>query len=209
MLFRSGPGKDCGYENLILKAITGYPMAMEGKSAAGAHLSPVGNIAAVGADVWSNESIQNVKLLGGMAPTVGMEQLIYDCRLMNVALADGKSDALQLRNWLTKSDARLDPQAYILSPVSTILIAQAIVSAPTPYAQGLAAARAVVSILKTAIADDGLVIDKREKRYLSRIESDLDNMPDNEIALISEMMTQIDVSKFRPADYELPEPAAV
>jgi methanol--5-hydroxybenzimidazolylcobamide Co-methyltransferase len=25
-----GPGKDCGYENLILKAITGFPMAMEG-----------------------------------------------------------------------------------------------------------------------------------------------------------------------------------
>ena len=27
-----GPGKDCGYENPILKAITGYPMAMEGRT---------------------------------------------------------------------------------------------------------------------------------------------------------------------------------
>ena len=41
-----GPGKDCGYENPILKAITGFPIAMEGKTAACAHLSPVGNIAA-------------------------------------------------------------------------------------------------------------------------------------------------------------------
>jgi hypothetical protein len=28
------PGKDCGYENPILKAITGFPMAMEGKTSA-------------------------------------------------------------------------------------------------------------------------------------------------------------------------------
>ncbi|MBM4165187.1 MAG: hypothetical protein FJ222_12220 [Lentisphaerae bacterium] len=38
-----GPGKDCAYENPYLKAITGFPMAMEGKTAACAHLSPVGN----------------------------------------------------------------------------------------------------------------------------------------------------------------------
>ena len=58
-----GPGKDCGYENPILKAITGYPMAMEGKTAACAHLSPLGNIAAASCDTWSNESVQNIKLL--------------------------------------------------------------------------------------------------------------------------------------------------
>jgi methanol--5-hydroxybenzimidazolylcobamide Co-methyltransferase len=50
-----GPGKDCGYENPILKAITGLPMAMEGKTAACAHLSPLGNIAAATCDTWSNE----------------------------------------------------------------------------------------------------------------------------------------------------------
>ena len=64
-----GPGKDCGYENPFLKAITGYPMAMEGKTSACAHLSPVGNVAAATCDTWSNESVQNFKLLGGMAPS--------------------------------------------------------------------------------------------------------------------------------------------
>jgi len=39
-----GPGKDCGYENPILKCITGRPMSMEGKTAACAHLSPRGNL---------------------------------------------------------------------------------------------------------------------------------------------------------------------
>ena len=70
-----GPGKDCAYENPYLKAITGCPMSGEGAEAACAHLSPVGNIARVTADLWSNESVQNVKLLGGMTPTVSVEQL--------------------------------------------------------------------------------------------------------------------------------------
>ncbi|MDD5705453.1 MAG: methyltransferase MtaB domain-containing protein, partial [Kiritimatiellae bacterium] len=108
-----GPGKDCGYENVFLKAITGYPMAMEGKTAACAHLSPVGNIAAACCDTWSNESVQHLKLLGGMAPTCYLEQLIYDCRLMNVAPADG--GARRLRDWLVRSDAGIDPQAWILA----------------------------------------------------------------------------------------------
>ncbi|NMA64775.1 MAG: methanol--corrinoid methyltransferase, partial [Clostridiaceae bacterium] len=84
-----GPHKDCGYEGIYVKAITGTPISMEGKSSACAHLSPLGNIAAAVADLWSNESVQNIKLLGGMAPTVSMEQLIYDCRLMNEASTKG------------------------------------------------------------------------------------------------------------------------
>jgi methanol---5-hydroxybenzimidazolylcobamide Co-methyltransferase len=99
-----GPGKDCGYENPILKAITGFPMAMEGKTSACAHFSPLGNIAAATCDTWSNESVQNIKLLGGMAPTCYLEQLIYDCRLMNEALADGRDAALLYRKWMVNSD---------------------------------------------------------------------------------------------------------
>ena len=113
-----GPGKDCGYENIILKAITGYPMAGEGKSAACAHLSPIGNVAAAACDTWSNESVQNVRLLGGMAPTCMLESLSYDCRLMNEALSDGDAAARKLRDWLVRGDVKFDPQAYILSPDS-------------------------------------------------------------------------------------------
>ena len=118
-----GPGKDCGYENPILKAITGFPMAMEGKTAACAHLSPLGNIAAATCDTWSNESVQNIKLLGGMAPTCYVEQLIYDCRLMNRRLPTAGTRALLYRKWMVASDAALDPQAYILTPANAIEIA--------------------------------------------------------------------------------------
>lgn len=68
--------------------------------------------------------MQNVPLLAGMAPTCYMEQLIYDCRLMNRALAEGKPTALALRSWLVDSDAALDPQAWALTPESVIAIAQ-------------------------------------------------------------------------------------
>ena len=63
-----GPNKDCAYEGPYIKAITGCPIALEGAEAACAHLSPIGNIAKAVADLWSNELVNNVKLLGAMAP---------------------------------------------------------------------------------------------------------------------------------------------
>ena len=109
-----GPGKDCAYENVYLKAITGHPMAMEGAEAACAHLSPLGNIAKATADLWSNESVQNIKLLGGMAPTVSMEQLAYATRLLNQAAQAG--GATTLRDWLVASDMDKDPRPMYCAP---------------------------------------------------------------------------------------------
>ena len=70
-----------------MKAIAGVPISMEGKSAACAHFSAVGNIASAMCDLWSNESVQNVRLLSGNAPEAFAELLEYDCRLMNAASA--------------------------------------------------------------------------------------------------------------------------
>jgi methanol---5-hydroxybenzimidazolylcobamide Co-methyltransferase len=198
-----GPGKDCGYENPILKAITGYPMAMEGKTAACAHLSPLGNIAAAACDTWSNESVQNIKLLGGMAPTCYLEQLIYDCRLMNQALAGGREAALLYRGWMVASDAGLDPQAYVLSPASAVALGQAIVTAPDAYQAGLAAARAALRLLREGHRDGVLRIHPREVPWLDRMEKVLDGLPSGEAEFIREMMGQVDTSKFVAADYEV------
>jgi methanol--5-hydroxybenzimidazolylcobamide Co-methyltransferase len=198
-----GPGKDCGYENPILKAITGFPMAMEGRVAACAHLSPLGNIAAAACDTWSNESVQNIKLLGGMAPTVCLEQLIYDCRVMNRALADGRDAALLYRKWLVESDASLDPQAYVLTPESAIAIASAIVRAPTPLAAGRQAALTAVGLLRQAQQDGRLKLPPRELSWLDRIEKSVENIPNDEAGFIGEMMGRVDTSRFVPADYDL------
>jgi methanol--5-hydroxybenzimidazolylcobamide Co-methyltransferase len=203
-----GPGKDCGYENPILKAITGLPMSMEGKTAACAHLSPMGNLAAATADLWSNESVQNIKLLGGMAPTCFMEQLAYDCRLFNQAGSEGHDSILKLRNWLVDSAAGLDPQALIISPESSVAIAEAIVSSNDHYTAGISAGRKAIQILRESRAAGQLKLEEKEFVWLDRMEEDLDDLPDTEDAFIEEMMEDVDTDKFLPAEYDLPVPVA-
>jgi len=196
-----GPGKDCGYENPILKAITGFPMAMEGKTAACAHFSPMGNLAAATCDTWSNESVQNLKLLGGMAPTCYLEQLIYDCRLMNEALAEGREAALLLRKWLVNSDASRDPQAFIISPACAVAIAQAMVRAPDAYRASQAAALTAIQLLRDAERDGALRIAPRERPWLDRMQKVVEALPEEETQFVSEMLGEVDTRRFVAADY--------
>lgn len=198
-----GPGKDCAYENPILKAITGYPMAMEGKTAACAHSSPLGNIAAATCDTWSNESVQNVKLLGGMAPTCYLEQLVYDCRLMNQALADGRDAALLYRKWMVQSDVARDPQAYILAPENAIAIARSIVGASNAYTAGKAAALTAVRLIREGHRDSRLHIHHRGAYWLDSIQKTVEAMPDREDEFIAQMMGEVDTTKFIAAEYGL------
>jgi methanol--5-hydroxybenzimidazolylcobamide Co-methyltransferase len=184
-----GPSKDCAYEGPVMKAITGYPISMEGKSASCAHFSPLGNIAAAMCDLWSNESVQNVRLLSGNAPEVFTELLAYDCRLMNTAAAS-EGGALQMRNWMTASDEWLSPQAAVLSPDATIKIAAAIVGADTPYHRVVAAGRAAVEILKDGIAQEKLHLSRKEQQWLVRIDDALDTLPADEAMLILDLEAQ-------------------
>jgi methanol--5-hydroxybenzimidazolylcobamide Co-methyltransferase len=198
-----GPGKDCGYENIILKAITGYPMAMEGKSATCAHLSPVGNVAAAAADTWSNESVQNIKLLGGMAPTCFLEALAYDCRLMNRAAADGPDAARTLRDWLVAGDVPHDPQAVVLTPASAVRLGRAIVSADDAYAAGQAVAREAVALIREAQDEGALKLPDREAVYLDMMDQSLDAMPDQVGAFIDEQAALTDPAVCDLSQYEL------
>jgi methanol---5-hydroxybenzimidazolylcobamide Co-methyltransferase len=198
-----GPGKDCGYENPFLKAITGFPMAMEGKTAACAHLSPLGNIAAATCDTWSNESVQNIKLLGGMAPTCYMEQLIYDCRLMNQAIADGPEGVRMLQHWMVRSDASLDPQAFILTPENVIRIAHSIVSAPNRYRAGCAAALEAVRILSEGLATGAVKIAEREQPWLETLDDAISALPEREDEFIAAQLPLTDPARFSPAQYGL------
>lgn len=198
-----GPGKDCGYENPILKAITGYPMAMEGKTSACAHLSPMGNLAAACCDTWSNESVQNIKLLGGMAPTCYMEQLAYDCRLMNTARSHGKESAHQLQRWLVESDVLTDPQAFIISPESSIELAQVIVASDSHYHAGVAVARKAIELLGNAHDQKKLRIAPNEVIWFDSLQDTLDELPESESEFISQQLARADHSRFLPKEYDL------
>lgn len=175
-----GPGKDCGYEGVITKLVTGMPISMEGKTSACAHGSAVGNVAAALADLWSNESVQNVRLLGGDAPAVMAEMLTYDCRLFNEAAAAGRAGLL--RDLLVASDVRLSPQAFVLAPETAFALAQAIVASPpdgqdADYSRSCAAARVAAQEIASAAAAGTLALDAREGRWLDRFRRELDGLP--------------------------------
>ncbi|NLO36833.1 MAG: methanol--corrinoid methyltransferase, partial [Clostridiaceae bacterium] len=191
-----------GYEGVYVKAITGIPIAMEGRSSAVAHPSPVGNIAACAADLWSNESVQHIKLLGGYAPTVSMEQLAYDCRLMNGATRRGPEAARLLRDLHADSDSALDPQAYVLRPDVVVAIAAKIVAdSKGPFSRSKTAARAAVEALRSGLAAGQLNLDSRETDWLDRIEDQLDQIAADEEDFIRAMLGETE--KLNPAHYDL------
>jgi len=196
-----GPSKDCAYEGPYLKAITGSPISMEGKTAAGAHLSPIGNIAAAVADTWSNESIQQVKLLSEMAPVVAMEQLIYDCRLMNAATLNGQQ--LMFRDLLVQSDSALDVQAYVLRPDVVMRISAELVKTQDNFLRTKLAAQLTVAELKKAIVEGKVKSDKRDMKWLDKMEKAIETIPDDPNEFYNEMKSVLDMDKFIPSEYGL------
>ena len=170
-----GPSKDCAYEGPIIKVITGYPISMEGKSSSCAHFSPLGNIAGALADLWSNESVQNIRLLSGNAPEVFMELLAYDCRLYNIALAENNPQ--QLRDWLVKSDLGLNVQALMLEPSVVLDVAGAIVKEDDGYARTIAAVQKAFEAIDRAESDGTIKLISSEKKWFNRLKSEMDSLP--------------------------------
>jgi len=198
-----GPDKDCGYEGPFLKAIAGIPISMEGKTAACAHLSPMGNIAAACADLWSNESVQNLKLLAGMAPTVYLEQLEYDTRLMNQAIKEGKEDALLLQKLFVKSDTYYDPQAFILAPENVISISSAIVKGSNYIEATKNGCLKALELVSNAISEGTLMHDEKEDDWIAILKEDITSIPNSESEFVQMVVPTIDSSKIFLSEYGL------
>jgi methanol--5-hydroxybenzimidazolylcobamide Co-methyltransferase len=198
-----GPSKDCAYEGPYMKAIAGVPISMEGRTAACAHLSPVGNIAQAVCDCWSNESVQNVRLLSAAAPTVSLEQLIYDCRLLNTAASHTQGGAQIMRDWLTESDSALDPQAYVLRPDVVLALSEQIVSESSAYLRTRRAVLATVAEIRRAHASGEVVIAPGEIRWLDRLAKQADTLPESEDEFHSEMREELKDAPYLPEEYGL------
>jgi methanol--5-hydroxybenzimidazolylcobamide Co-methyltransferase len=196
-----GPGKDCGYENVFLKAITGTPISMEGKTSACAHPSPVGNIAAACADLWSNESVQNIKLLAGMAPTVYLEQLEYDTRLMNQALIEGKDCALQFQKLLVNSDQYLDPQALILAPENVLKISMDMVKGNGYIDSAIRGSLTGLDIIERAVSEGKLKLPPMEHAWIETMKNDLSDIPTDETRFIESMLPFMPRERIRLDEY--------
>lgn len=198
-----GPEKDCGYEGPFIKAITGIPISMEGKTAACAHFSPIGNIAFACTDLWSNESVQNIKLLSGMAPTAYLEQLEYDVRLSNEALRMGKNHSQILQQLLVNSDVYTDPQALILAPENVIKISKSLIKGDTYIANAKNGALTALDIIEEAYNSGQLKLSDMETTYLPILRADLESIPDDESHFVEMMLPMLDQSKFILAEYGL------
>jgi len=198
-----GPSKDCAYEGPFLKAITGFPISLEGAEAACAHFSPIGNIAKAVPDLWSNESVNNVRLLGGMAPVVSLEQLVYATRLMNTTASHGEQYARLLRDWVTESDAMTDPQAYVLQPAVVLDLAREIISEPTPYLRTRRSALASLAVLRKAVDTKEIQLSRMEIRWLDKLSRQADQLPEDENQFIDSMIPTIDRTKVRLEEYDL------
>jgi len=196
-----GPSKDCAYEGPYLKAILGVPISMEGRASACAHLSTVGNIASACCDLWSNESVQNVRLLSTDAPVVSMEHLIYDCRLMNAAIAEGPEAVLSLQRWMIESDARHDPQAWVLRPDVVVEISSEIVKHEDPLAATLAAMEKGLAVMRQASADGLLDLLPVEQRWLDLLSTQLETIPSDEEQLLDQVRGRYDENVFIWEEY--------
>ncbi len=196
-----GPDKDCGYEGVYMKAITGTPISMEGRTSACAHSATVGNIVGGMCDLWSNESVENVRLLAGMAPTVYMEHLLYDCRMMNTATEMGLANTL--RDIFIKSDRKLDPHAHIMDPKVVLEIASQIVKGKGYFERIKIAGFATIQSMRNAYQAKELDISDRDVKYLDIMEAQLESIPKDQEAFYADMLKNNTTEKFDPKTYDL------
>ncbi len=196
-----GPDKDCGYEGPFLKAITGRPISMEGRTSACAHFSSVGNVSGACCDLWSNESVSNVKLLSGMAPTVSFEQLVYDTRLFNQAARGGFVH--EYITMMCESDIHLDPQALILSPEHVITISKEIVSGKNYIEASVLGALKCLDIIEAAVSSKSLQLEQREIIWIDMIRDELSAIPYDESEFTELMQQKLQEQNIQLDEYGL------
>lgn len=196
-----GPGKDCAYENSIIKAVTGYPMSLEGKTSACAHSSLIGNIPMAVADLWSNESIEYTKLYGGMGPAVSLEMLAYDTDLLNTSILEKKQDLL--KELIVRSNIYKDPQALILSPENSIRIGKAIVLADGYFERSVSAASEAIKIIEENKTN--LSLPRIELKYIDQIKEDISKFPEEEDHFIEKIAERYSLisNEFHRKNYDL------
>jgi len=197
----TGPGKDCGYENIIIKGITGMPMAFEGKTSTCAHSDVMGNLIMQCCDLWSNESVEYHAEFGGTTVQCWSESLSYDCALMNTALKSGNEKIL--RDLLMASDRFRDPQSYILAYDNAYKVGQAIVKDGNDiYLRAKNAATECCNLLKGA---EGLEMTKFETNALNKAAAELAALTSDSEKFMSDCMEKYkaEVKVFKPENYAL------
>lgn len=196
----TGPGKNCAYENVIIKAIRGVPISTEGKSCSCAHSDLCGNVIAAVCDLWSNEAVEYHSMFGGTTPAVFAEILGYDTALLNTSIALGYQH--QLQACLVNSDRYRDPQSYILCPDTAWTIGKAAVdNNESLYSRAWAAALTCGELI---FQEPLLRLTTFEKESLQHYLKEIEALPDTEDNFIDLCLARYSKIKgFSPDSYGL------
>jgi len=198
-----GPGKDCGYENTIVKSIAGVPITQEGKTSTCAHSDLMGNLVMQCCDLWSNESVEYHGEFGGTTVQCWSETLAYDCALMNVALESGNEKVL--RDMFVASDIYRDAQGYVLAYPHAYRVGQAIVKNGNDYY--LRSKNAALECIK--IVEEGakgkLVLSRFEATALANAKAAFEALTDDKDKFMSDCLDKYkkEVKVFLPENYGL------
>ena len=199
-----GPLKDCGYENPIVKSISGVPISAEGKNAVCAHSDLMGNLAAAVTDVWSNESVYHREEMGGTTPEVWLQATGYEAALMNTAIETGEGKTL--RDLYTLTDKYRDPQALVLAYDNAYRIGQAIVEyGEDPYLRAKAAALEAGAIINEAVDSKKMQLTRFERDSLDSALKVFEKLPDDVEKFTKDCIRRYSrkVADFDPRNYEL------
>jgi methanol--5-hydroxybenzimidazolylcobamide Co-methyltransferase len=159
----------------------------------------VGNVASCLCDLWSNESIQNIKLLGGAAPIVSFEQLEFDCRLMNQASKTGNANLLRDLN--ADSDSVHDPQAYVLRPDVVLDISKKVVKVSGWYPRMQIAAALALDHIRKGYEQNKLNLTEKELEWVGTLQTEIDRLPKDPGEIGKEVLEESD--KFDPKKYDM------
>ena len=199
----TGPGKDCGYENTIVKSISGVPIAQEGKTSTCAHSDLMGNLTMQCCDLWSNESVEYHGEFGGTTVQCWSETLAYDCALMNVALDSGNEKIL--RDMFAASDMYRDPQGYVLAYPNAYKVGQAITKdGNNIYLRAKNAALETIKIVEEG-AKGKLSLSRFEAKALADSKAAFEALTDDKDKFMSDCLDKYkkEVKVFLPENYDL------
>jgi len=197
----TGPTKDCAYEDPIIKAMAGVPIATEGKTSACAHSDLAGNLIMAVCDLWSNEAVEYHDMFGATTTSVFAEILGYDVAMLNTALELGYQE--QMKEILVNSDMYRDSHSLILAPDNAWQVGNAIVSnrATSNYASAKAGALKAGEII---LGDAKMKLTAHEKAALTKAMADMKALPESEGNFIDMCLKKYkDVKGFSPKSYGL------
>ena len=197
----TGPTKDCAYEDPIIKAMTGVPIATEGKTSACAHSDLAGNLIAAVCDLWSNEAVEYHDMFGATTTSVFAEILGYDCAQFNTAIELGYQQ--QMKEILVNSDMYRDSHSLIVAPNNAWEVGNAIVSNrdTSNYASARAGAIKAGEII---LGDAKMKLTAFEKKALQTAMKEMEALPVAEGDFIDMCLKKYkNVHGFNPASYGL------